>query len=74
MRSIISQGGRIPESAIDRKAREARKGTLCIQDSGGEMPGRAIWNNSVRTHFRLDERWRLYAIFAGLAVRILADG
>ena len=33
------------------------------------MPEQAIGNNVVPTFFRFDEGWRLFAIFAGLAVR-----
>ena len=33
------------------------------------MPEQAIGNNGVPTFFRFDEGWRLFAIFAGSAVR-----
>jgi hypothetical protein len=56
---------------FNRKARKARKGTLCIQDGGGAMPARAIRINSVLVLFRLGESWRLFAISAGLAVKYL---
>jgi hypothetical protein len=44
-----------PENAVEPQSTPVptasllvRKGTLCIRDGGGEMPGWAIRNNSVR--------------------------
>jgi hypothetical protein len=58
-----------PIVQFNRKAREARKGTLCIQDGGREIPERTFRNFSFRTVSQLDESWRVFAIFASLAVR-----
>jgi len=58
---------------FNRKARKVRKGTCCIQGAGAEEIGGTSRKVLVRVPSWLDESWRVFAIFAVLAVRFLGS-
>ena len=58
---------------FNRKARKVRKGTCCIQRASAEEIGGTTRKVLVRMPSWLDESWRVFAIFAVLAVRFLGS-